>query len=107
MQIQKNSLKELSEPEKVKKINIKLKKKLIIDIGQQDLRTLRNFPSQNHNLNFLVEDENITFDKKITPLLAACFVGKIEIINLIINNEELNYDMESEPEGKKKFAIFN
>ena len=56
---------------------------------------------QNYDLNFLVEDENIQYDKKISPLLAACFVGKIEIINLIINNEELDYNMESEPEGKK------
>ncbi len=106
MQNQKNSLKELLEPEKVKNLNIKLEKKLIIDIGQQDLRTLRNFPSQNYNLNFLVEDENIQFDKKISPLLAACFVGKIEIINLLINNEEINYDMESEPEGIKIILKF-
>jgi len=102
--MQKSSLKELSLKEKVKKNIKKLnQKKLIIDIGQQDLRSLRNFPMQNYNLNFLVEDDNIQFDLKISPLLAACFVGKIEIINLIISNEEINYNMESDPEGKRKF----
>jgi hypothetical protein len=51
------------------------------------------------NLNFLIEDENIQFDKKITPLLAGCFIGKTEAIQILLNNEEIDVNFESQPEG--------
>lgn len=58
-------------------------------------------PVHNYNLNYLIEDDIIQFDIKITPLLAACFIGKVEIINLILNNEEIDVNFESQPEGIK------
>lgn len=40
------------------------------------------------------------FDTLISPLLAACFVGKIEIINLLLTNDFMDIDMESKPAGE-------
>ena len=91
-------LKELTIEEKVTKIHIKQTNLLAI-ISQQDLRSLRNIPLHNFNLNFLSEDENIQFDKKISPLLAACFIGKTEAIQLILNNDEIDVNFESQPES--------
>lgn len=73
---------------------------MIAIISQQDLRSLRNIPIHNFNINFLIEDENIQFDKKISPLLAACFIGKTEAIQILLNNEEIDVNFESQPEGK-------
>lgn len=93
-----NKQKDLSLAEKViyyyKQIN------LIDLISKQDLKTIRNIPLNTLNLNFLIEDESIQFDKLISPLLAACSIGKIETIQLLLNNDELDVDLESQPEGK-------
>lgn len=66
------------------------------------MRSLRNIPVHTFNLNFLIEDENIQFDKKISPLLAASFVGKTEAIQILLNNDEIDVNFESHPEGNFK-----
>lgn len=66
------------------------------------MKSLRVIPLHTFNLNFLIEDENIQFDKKISPLLAACFIGKTEMIQLLLHNDEIDVNFESQPEG-----IFN
>lgn len=50
-------------------------------------------------MNFLYDKSKITFDKKLSPLLVACFIGKVEIIQLLFSNEYLNVNMHSEDEG--------
>lgn len=55
-------------------------------------------PLSTYNLNFLIADDNIKFDSKISPLLSACFIGKIEIVSLILENEFIDVDLESSPQ---------
>ena len=68
-------------------------------IAQQDIKELRRLPIHTYNVNYLSEDTDIQFDKKISPLLSACYVGKIEIVMMVLDNEELDIDMESYPES--------
>ncbi len=64
-----------------------------------DLKQLRNLPIHTYNLNYLVEDKEIQFDKYISPLLAACYLGKIEILNMLLNNDHIDINLASKNEG--------
>jgi len=46
----------------------------------------------------LIEDDIIKFDLKISPLLSACYIGKIEIVWLLLENENIDVDLESSPQ---------
>jgi hypothetical protein len=68
-------------------------------IGQQDIRQIRNIPLNTYKINFLEEDKDIQFDQKISPLLCACYVGKVETVLLLLNNETIDVNLSSFPEG--------
>jgi ankyrin repeat protein len=70
-------------------------------IANQDVKELRKITSGSNklNLNFLVEDSDIQFDQKISPLLCACYIGKIEIVQIILENESVDVNLESYPES--------
>jgi ankyrin repeat protein len=68
-------------------------------IAKQDLKSLRNLPIHTYNLNFLMEDKEIQFDQKITPLLSACYIGKVDIIIMLLCNDSIDVNLESYPEG--------
>jgi ankyrin repeat protein len=63
------------------------------------MRVIRTLPLQTYNLNFYIEDKEIIFDQKVTPLLSACFTGKIDTVILLLMNEYIDVDMESQNEG--------
>jgi ankyrin repeat protein len=67
-------------------------------IAQQDIRQLRSLPIHTYNLNFLIEDKDIQFDQKISPLLSACYIGKLDVALIILSNEHLDVDQCSYPE---------
>ena len=68
-------------------------------IEDSDVRSLRSLPLHLYNLNFLFDKSKIQFDKKLSPLLVATFLGKIEVIHLLLSNECLNINLASENEG--------
>ena len=45
-----------------------------------------------------MEESDIQFDQKISPLLCACYIGKIEIVQIILDMELIDVDLESFPE---------
>jgi hypothetical protein len=47
----------------------------------------------------LIEDREIQFDKKITPLLAACYIGKYETLTLLLSNEKIDVNLASYTRG--------
>ena len=59
-------------------------------------------PLHTYNLDFLIEDREIQFDKKISPLLAACYIGKYETITLLLGNDKLDVNLASFNRGKPK-----
>jgi hypothetical protein len=76
-----------------------LKQKIIILIKEQQARKLKELNLENYNLNYLIEDQGIPFDYKISPLLAACYIGKIEIVLLLLQNSEIDIELVSLNEG--------
>ena len=92
------SLKELSKPEKENILSL---------ILQSDIRKLRQLPISTYNLNFLYPSKflDIKFDKQITPLLLACYIGKIDIFLLLINNDGIDINQASEPENYSPLMI--
>lgn len=72
---------------------------LISLISQSDIRQLRSLSLTTYNLNYLIEDREIQFDKKITPLLAACYIGKYETLTLLLSNEKLDVNLASFTRG--------
>jgi ankyrin repeat protein len=63
------------------------------------MRIIRTLPLQTYNLNFYLEDNDIVFDKKITPLLSACYTGKIDTVIMLLMNENIDVNLESQNEG--------
>lgn len=72
---------------------------MISVIAKQDMKVIRSLPLQTYNLNFYIEDNDIIFDKRITPLLSACYTGKVDTVMLLLTNESIDVNMESQNEG--------
>lgn len=68
-------------------------------IKNSDIVNFKLISIQKFNLNFFHKDNSLTFDEYLTPLIIACFSGKIEIILTLLNNEELNVNLGSKPEN--------
>lgn len=68
-------------------------------IEDSDLRSLRSIPIHLYNLNFLWDKSKVAFDKKLSPLLVACFIGKVEIIQILTSNIYLDVNLASEEES--------
>lgn len=78
---------------------------LLYLIGQQDIRQLRNLPLHTYNLNYLIEDKEIQFDRRISPLLCACYVGKLDIIIMLLNNDRVDVNLQSDTEGYSPLMV--
>lgn len=50
-------------------------------------------------MNVLVEHPETDLDDKITPLAAAAFLGRYEIVDLILENPMVDIDMATEETG--------
>lgn len=87
----KSSLKEMSKEEKLHFL------KLILN---SDIRQIRKLPIASVNLNFLFPSSfiGLKFDKEISPLLLCCYIGKLEIFNYLLTNDEINVNMASKPD---------
>jgi hypothetical protein len=91
---------ELIELEEFTKVFKQLTKSNLISlISQNDIKQLRSFPLHTFNLNYLIEDREIQFDKKISPLLAACYIGKFETLTMILSNEKIDVNLASFTRG--------
>jgi ankyrin repeat protein len=43
----------------------------------------------------MIEFPDITFDNKISPLLAACYIGKYETVTLLLFNDKIDVNLAS------------
>ena len=78
--------------------------KLILN---SDVKQIRKLPISTINLNFLFPASfiGIKFDKEITPLILCCYVGKLEIFNYLLTNDEIDINMVSRPENYSPLMI--
>lgn len=56
---------------------------------------LLTFEKQNLNFNYYFTDLEI--DEKVTPLVLASYLGRIEIVKMCLKNQGIDMDMGSEP----------
>lgn len=59
---------------------------------------MRILPTHIYNLNYLIQSSELQFHQEISPLLAACYVGKIEVFLILLNNECIDLNLQSEPD---------
>lgn len=85
-----STLREMTKEEKLNLI------KLILN---SDVRSIRKTPISSVNLNFLFPSSliGLKFDKELTPLILCCYIGKLEIFNYLLTNDEINVNMSSTP----------
>ena len=50
-------------------------------------------------VNFLYAFDEANIDKKIAPIHLAAFIGKQDIMKLLLNNPTIDIDLETEPSG--------
>lgn len=76
-----------------------LQENLFRILEESDVRSLRSIPLHLYNLNFLYDKSKVVFDKQLSPLLVACYIGKVEIIQILFTNDQLNVNFPSFGEG--------
>ena len=52
-----------------------------------------------YNLNYTIEFPKANIDTKIAPIHLAAFIGKQDLMKLILNNEAIDIDLETETSG--------
>ncbi|KAM3129450.1 hypothetical protein pb186bvf_018442 [Paramecium bursaria] len=68
-------------------------------IQQNDYENLKEIGIVKANLNFLEPFSEIEVDAKISPLICACYLGRLEIVRLLLQNICLDVDLGSEDSG--------
>lgn len=68
-----------------------------IFINNLDLLRKVDFPKR--NLNFLIEHDDTDLDDKVTPLAAASFLGRHEIVVMMLQNPMVDIDMPTQNTG--------
>lgn len=68
-------------------------------IFTNNLDLLRKVDFARRSLNFLIEHDDTDLDDKVTPLAAASFLGRVEIVNMILQNPMVDIDMPTESTG--------
>ncbi len=91
----------------LKELSLEEKGKLLTMIYLNDIRQLRLISITTINLNFLFPSSalDLSFDKEISPLLLACYIGKLEVLSYLLTNEQIDINLQSEPEKYSPLMI--
>lgn len=54
---------------------------------------------KNMDLNYIEEFKHIPLDNRISPLILACYLGRLEIVKLLLLNPQINIDKGSDDLG--------
>lgn len=68
-------------------------------IYENEYDKLKSMGLKAKNLNFRAEHTETDLDDRITPLAAAAFLGRWEIVALLLENPMLDIDMQTEETG--------
>ena len=68
-------------------------------IYQNEYEKLRTIDIKARDLNFRIEHPDTDLDDRITPLTAASFLGRYEIVSMLLENPFLDIDMQTEETG--------
>ncbi|CAD8083796.1 unnamed protein product [Paramecium sonneborni] len=74
-------------------------------IHQNDYDTLKELGINKANINFLEQFNEIEVDQKISPLICACYLGRLEIVKLLLSNQQVDVDLASMDSGQTPLSI--
>lgn len=78
----------------------RIKRQILDAIYSNDMPGLRQMMKQGYDLNYKMEYDPIEIDQYVTPLITASYLGRIEAVNLMINNKLVDINLASEPNCK-------
>ncbi len=61
-------------------------------IYSNDYETLKEYGVKNRNMNFLEHFAEVEIDNRISPLICASYLGRVEIVKLLLENEGIDVD---------------
>ena len=70
-------------------------------IYQNDIENIKVYKYTSKNLNYLEHypEIDVEIDTKITPLILACYLGRLDILKLLLESKTIDIDMASEESG--------
>lgn len=68
----------------------------MILISSNDIDQIKESQLKESNLNFLEPFADKKIDDKISPLILACFLGRVEIVKLLLENISIDIDFPSQ-----------
>ncbi|CAD8161611.1 unnamed protein product [Paramecium pentaurelia] len=74
-------------------------------IHQNDYDTLKELGINKANINFLEQFNEIELDQKISPLICACYLGRLEIVKLLLSNCQVDVDLASVDSGQTPLSV--
>ena len=69
---------------------------LVQKIYENSVKDLKRFNFTSKNLNYHVQHPETELDEKITPLTAASFLGRHEVVQMILKNTSVEIDLPTE-----------
>ncbi len=66
-------------------------------IWNNALEDARLLSLHKQNLNFTHYISEVELDEKVSPLVLACYIGKLELVKLCLQNTDIDIDMGTEP----------
>lgn len=70
-------------------------KRLLKFIHDNDIKAIKDTKPHLRDLNFLEEFNELEIDSRVTPLIVASHLGKIEIVKLLLQNENIDINLGS------------
>ena len=75
-----------------------MKEKMILQIiYNNNIEDAKQINFNKQNLNFAIYFTEVDLDDKITPLVLASYLGRIELVKMCLSNSAIDIDYGSEP----------
>jgi ankyrin repeat protein len=74
-------------------------------VHDNDSDQLKKLGARECNLNFLYDYKELSFDRRISPLILASYLGRIECVKMILENPFIDVDQSSEDSGYTPLCV--
>ncbi|KRX04938.1 Ankyrin repeat-containing domain [Pseudocohnilembus persalinus] len=74
-------------------------------IQHNDIQGLKNIGVRTKNMNFVEPHQEVDIDNKVTPLISAVYLGKLDVVKLLLENPTIDPDMASQESGHTPLTV--